>query len=365
MNLEFIQAIKEIEQDKGISSDTLVEAIESALISAYRRNFGSAQNVDVRIDRKTGEIQVVARKTVVEEVEDEALEISLARARRISPLFDLDDIIEIEVTPEKFGRIAAQTAKQVVMQRIREAERDIIYEEFVTREDDVLTGIVRRVQGRNVFIDLGRIEAVLSPQEQIPGEYYRQGERIKCYIVEVKRTTKGPQIVLSRSHPGLLKRLFELEVPEIHDGLVEIRGIAREAGSRSKVAVFSSDENVDAVGACVGPRGARVQAVVRELKGEKIDIVRWAVESNEYVKNALSPARVNDVITTEDEEARVAQVIVPDDQLSLAIGKEGQNARLAAKLTGWKIDIKSETQATEQRETVDDEQDNEEPPLEV
>jgi N utilization substance protein A len=233
------------------------------------------------------------------------------------------------------------------MQRIREAERDIIYDEFVTREGDVITGIVRRVQGRKVFIDLGRTEAILSPSEQIPGEYYRQNERIKCYIVEVKKTTKGPQIVLSRSHPGLLKRLFELEVPEIHDGLVEIRGIAREAGSRSKLAVYSSDENVDAVGACVGPRGARVQAVVRELKGEKIDVVRWAEDPADYVKNALSPARVTQVMTTETDEAKLAEVVVPDDQLSLAIGKEGQNARLAAKLTGWKIDISSETQTAE------------------
>jgi N utilization substance protein A len=347
MNLEFIQALKDIEQDKGISMDTLVEAIESALISAYRRNFGSAENVDVRIDRDSGEIQVVAEKTVTTEVEDDASELSLERAKTISPVLEEGDTVEIEVTPEKFGRIAAQTAKQVVMQRIREAERDIIYDEFVTREGDVITGIVRRVQGRKVFIDLGRTEAILSPSEQIPGEYYRQNERIKCYIVEVKKTTKGPQIVLSRSHPGLLKRLFELEVPEIHDGLVEIRGIAREAGSRSKLAVYSSDENVDAVGACVGPRGARVQAVVRELKGEKIDVVRWAEDPADYVKNALSPARVTQVMTTETDEAKLAEVVVPDDQLSLAIGKEGQNARLAAKLTGWKIDISSETQAAE------------------
>ncbi|HEX6987850.1 MAG TPA: transcription termination factor NusA [Bacillota bacterium] len=339
MNLELIGALQDLERERGIDADTLIEAIEAALISAFRRNFGSAQDVVVRLDRETGDIRVIARKRVVEEVTDESLEISLEDARGIDPSYRVGDEAQIEVTPREFGRIAAQTAKQVVMQRLREAERDLVYEEFISREGDIVTGVVRRVLGRNVFVDLGRSEAILLPSEQIPREYYRQGERIKTYIVEVRKTTKGPQIVLSRSHPGLLKRLFELEVPEIHEGYVEIKAIAREAGARSKVAVTSWDERIDPVGACVGPRGSRVQSVVNELKGEKIDIVRWDDDPQRYVGNALSPARVVDVILHPEE--KVAEVIVPDDQLSLAIGREGQNARLAAKLTGWRIDIKS------------------------
>jgi len=339
LNLELIGALQDLERERGIDADTLVEAIEAALISAFRRNFGSAQDVVVRLDRETGEIRVIARKRVVEEVQDESQEISLDEARKIDPTYKVGDEAQIEVTPRDFGRIAAQTAKQVVMQRLREAERDLIYEEFISREGDIITGVVRRVVGRNVFVDLGRSEAILLPSEQIPREFYRPGERIKTYIVEVRKTTKGPQIVLSRSHPGLLKRLFELEVPEIHQGYVEIKAIAREAGARSKVAVASRDERIDPVGACVGPRGSRVQSVVNELKGEKIDIVRWDEDPQRYVANALSPARVVDVILHPEE--KVAEVIVPDDQLSLAIGREGQNARLAAKLTGWRIDIKS------------------------
>lgn len=347
-------ALEALERERGIDMDVLIEALEAALISAYRRNFGSAQLVDVQIDRERGDIRVVAHKKVVDEVNDESLEISLAEARRVNPDAQVGDEVQLEVTPKDFGRIAAQTARQVVVQRIREAERGLVYEEFANREGDIITGVVRRVHGRNVFVDLGRTEAILLPSEQIPGEYYRQGERIKTYIVEVKRTTKGPQVVVSRSHPGLLKRLFELEVPEIHEGLVEIKQIAREAGARSKVAVASRDLNVDPVGACVGPRGSRVQSVVNELKGEKIDIIRWSDDTEQMLANSLSPARVLRVITNPEE--KVAQVIVPDDQLSLAIGREGQNARLAAKLTGWKIDIKSESQAGEDPVLAGDEE---------
>lgn len=342
MNREFIDALDDIEREKGISKNILLEAIEAALISAYRRNFGSTQNVRVVIDRETGDIRVLAGKVVVQEVTDPRVEISLEEAREVDPVYELGDTVEFEVTPMEFGRIAAQTAKQVVVQRIREAERGIIYEEYSSREGDIVTGLIHRQEGRNILVDLGKVEAVLPPTEQVVNERFRQGERIKAYIVEVKRTTKGPQIVLSRTHPGLVKRLFELEVPEIHDGIVEIKSIAREAGSRTKMAVWSNDERIDAVGACVGPKGMRVQAVVNELRGEKIDVVNWDHDSARFVAEALSPAKVVTVYI--DEKSRVARAVVPDYQLSLAIGKEGQNARLGAKLTGWKIDIKSETQ---------------------
>jgi transcription termination/antitermination protein NusA len=351
MNLEFIEAIADIEKEKGINADILIDAIEAALISAYKRNFGSLQNVRVQIDRDTGEIKVYARKNVVTEVEDVRLEISLDEAKTKDPRYEIDDIVEIEVTPRDFGRIAAQTAKQVVVQRIREAERGIIFEEFSNREGDIVTGIVQRYEQRNVVIDLGKTEAVLASTEQIPSEMYNHADRIKTYIVEVKKTTKGPQIMVSRTHPGLLKRLFELEVPEIYDGVVELRSVAREAGARSKIAVYSKDENVDPVGACVGPKGMRVQTIVGELKGEKIDIVKWSEDPAKFVANALSPAKV--ITVRVNEEGKVASVVVPDYQLSLAIGKEGQNARLAAKLTSWKIDIKSESQAREQGEIFD------------
>ncbi|MGE5542469.1 MAG: transcription termination factor NusA [Bacillota bacterium] len=345
MNTEFIGAIEEIERTKGIAKDVLLEAIEAALISAYRRNFGSSQNVRVHIDRESGEIKVFSRRTVVSEVEDPRTEISLEEARDLDPNYQEHDVVETEVTPKNFGRIAAQTAKQVVVQRIREAERGIIFEEYSSREGDIVTGIVHRQENRNIMIDLGKAEGVLAPNEQIPGELYRQGERLKAYILEARKTTKGPQIMLSRTHPGLLKRLFEFEVPEIHDGIVEIKGIAREAGSRSKVAVWSRDEAIDPVGACVGPKGVRVQSIVGELKGEKMDIVRWSPDAEQFIANSLSPAKV--VTVRCYEEGKVARVIVPDYQLSLAIGKEGQNARLAAKLTGWRIDIRSESQIAE------------------
>jgi len=301
MNMDFLQAIKDIEQEKGIDADVLLEAIEAALISAYKKNYG-VQNVRVHMDRVTGEIKVYAKKEVVEKVEDDTTTISLDDARKIDPNYEIGDVVELEVTTKNFGRIAAQTAKQVVVQRIREAERNIIYDEFVSKEDDVVTGIVQRQELGNVYVDLGKVEAILLPTEQIPGEQYSHGERIKAYIVEVKKTTKGPQILLSRTHPGLLKRLFELEVPEIYDGVVEIKSVAREAGSRSKIAVYSKDENVDPVGACVGPKGMRVQAIVNELKGEKIDIVKFSKDPAVYAANALSPAKVVKVKVDEEQK---------------------------------------------------------------
>lgn len=342
MNLELIEALSTLEREKGIETEILLDAIEAALISAYKKNFGIQQNVRVFIDRGTGEIKVFSRKTVSEAVTDQRTEISITDARKMDPRYELDDVIEIEVTPKDFGRIAAQTAKQVVVQRIREAERDLIYDEFSNREGDIVTGVVQRQENKNIYIDFGKTEAVLGPNEQMPGDDYCHGERIKTYIIDVKKTTKGPQILVSRTHPGLLKRLFELEVPEIHDGTVELKSIAREAGYRSKIAVFSKNENVDPVGSCVGPKGLRVQSIVNELKGEKIDIVKWSMDPEKFIANALSPAKVINVDVNLDD--KTAKVIVPDYQLSLAIGKEGQNARLAAKLTGWKIDIKSETQ---------------------
>jgi N utilization substance protein A len=345
MNTDFLDALHDLEKEKGISVEILLEAIEAALLSAYKRNFGSLQNARVIIDRDTGEFKVFSQRVVVQEVTDSRQEISLQEAKSINPSYELEDIVESEVTPKNFGRIAAQTAKQVVVQRIREAERNIIYEEFANREDDIITGIVQRVEHKNVFIELGKTEAVLTPSEQMPGEQYHHGSRIKAYIVEVKKTNKAPQIIVSRTHPGLLKRLFELEVPELQEGVVELKAVAREAGQRSKIAVYSRDENVDPVGSCVGPKGMRVQNIVNELNGEKIDIIKWNPDPSKFVASSLSPAKVVAVEVWEEE--KVARVIVPDYQLSLAIGKEGQNARLAAKLTNWKIDIKSESQMEE------------------
>lgn len=343
MNTDFIEALSDIEREKGISKDLLIDAIEAAMISSYKRNFNTAQNVRVDIDKQTGVIRVYARKTVVDDVLDPRLEISLDASREINQNFVIGDIVEIEVTPRDFGRIAAQTAKQVVTQRIREAERGIIYNAFIEKEEDIVTGIVQRQDQRNIYIDLGKVEAVLPVGEVMPTEKFKQGDRVKAYITKVENTTKGPQIILSRTHPGLLKRLFELEVPEIFQGVVEIRSVAREAGFRSKIAVYSRNPEVDPVGSCVGPKGMRVQTIVNELRGEKIDIVRWMEEVEDYVANALSPSKVLEVEVFESD--KMARVIVPDYQLSLAIGIKGQNARLAAKLTGWKIDIKSESQA--------------------
>ena len=343
MNADFVQAIFELGKEKGISPELLYQAVEEALITAYKKNFGSSQNVRVDLNKQTGEIHVYARKNIVEHVNDALQELSIEEARKLNPNYELDDIIELEVTPKNFGRIAAQNAKQVVVQRIREAERGMVFEKFSSRENDIVNGVVQRLENRNVYIDLGRAEAILMPNEQIPGEVYQHHDRIKTYIVEVKKTNKGPQIMVSRTHPGLLKRLFELEVPEIHDGLVEIKSVAREAGMRSKIAVYTKDENIDPVGACVGQKGMRVQTIVNELRGEKIDIVKYSSNPEQYVANALSPAKV--ILAEADDNEKICRVIVPDYQLSLAIGKEGQNARLAAKLTGWKIDIKSESQA--------------------
>lgn len=345
MNKDLFAAIEALEKEKGISKDVLFEALEVALISAYKRNFQSAPSVRVNLDRDTGAITVFSQLKVVEEVEQDQQEVSLYEARVYDPRCQVGDVVEMEVTPKEFGRIAAQTAKQVVIQRIREAERELIYEDYVDRTEEIITGLVRRFEQRNIIIDLGRTEAVLPVDEQIPYERYRQGERVKAYIAEVKRTTKGPQIIVSRSHTGFLKRLFEMEVPEIYEGIIEIKAAAREAGYRSKLAVLSNNKDIDPVGACVGPKGSRVQAISNELKGEKIDIVKWSEEAEEYIANALSPAKVSAVNL--DSENKTATVVVPDNQLSLAIGKEGQNARLAAKITGWKIDISSETQYTE------------------
>jgi N utilization substance protein A len=342
MNGEFLEAMEQIAKEKGISKDLLFEAIDLALVSAYKKNFGTAQNVKVLIDKETGEVEVYALKTVVEQVESDFLEISLTEAKELNRNFELGDIVERVVTPRNFGRIAAQTAKQVVVQKIREAERGIIFDEFITRENELVTGLVQRKEKNNLYVDLGKTEAVLPSTEQVVSEEYDINDRLKCFILEVKKTTKGPQIILSRSHPGLVKRLFELEVPEIQTGVVEIKNISREAGSRTKLAVYSHDPNVDAVGACVGQRGQRVQTIVDELKGEKIDIIQWSDDAAVLVASALSPAKV--VRVDANKEQGTAHVVVVDTQLSLAIGKEGQNARLAAKLTGWKIDIKSESQ---------------------
>ncbi len=346
MNPDFIEALRDIEKEKGISKDVLIEAIEAALISGYKRNFNSAQNVRVDINRETGAVGVFARKTVVEEVTDPRQEISLEAAQEIDPQYQLEDIVEIEVTPRDFGRIAAQTAKQVVTQRIREAERGLIYNEFIDREEDIITGIVQRQDARFYYVNLGKVEALMPLNEKMPSDNFQLGDRVKAFITRVEKTTKGPQVFVSRTHPGLLKRLFELEVPEIYEGIVEIKSVAREAGDRSKIAVYSHDPNVDPVGSCVGPKGMRVQTIVNELKGEKIDIVKWSEDPAEYVANSLSPSKVLHVAVNEEE--KMTRVIVPDYQLSLAIGKRGQNARLAAKLTGWKIDIKSESQAEEE-----------------
>ncbi|MDE4541800.1 transcription termination factor NusA [Thermoanaerobacterium sp. R66] len=343
MNSEFIEALEQICKDKGIPKETMFETIEAALVSAYKKNYGTAQNVKVKMDRETGDVKVYAQKTVVENVYNDLLEISLEEAQKLSKKYLVGDTVDIEVTPKSFGRIAAQNAKQVVVQRIREAERGIVYEDFLSKESEIVTGIVERIEKKNVLVDLGKTEATLTPNEQIPNETYKHGDRIKVYIVEVKKTTKGPQILISRSHPGLVKRLFEMEVPELQQGIVEIRSISREPGSRTKMAVYAKDENVDPVGSCVGYKGARVQAVVNELKGEKIDIVKWSSKPQEFVTNALSPAKVLSIDI--DEKEKIARVVVPDYQLSLAIGKEGQNVRLAAKLTGWKIDITSESTA--------------------
>ena len=342
MNSDFIQAIDDLVKEKGISKDVLIEAIESALVSAYKKNYGTAQNVRVNIDRDAGDVDVLMRRDVVDEVEDEFTQISLEEALEIDPRYEVGDVVEYQVTPKDFGRIAAQTAKQVVVQRIREAERGIVFDNYIDRQGELITGVVQRISNETIFVNMGNTEGILVAGERASNERYKVNDRIKAYIMDVRKSTKGPQIFLSRTHPGFVEKLFELEVPEIEDGTVVIKSIAREAGSRTKIAVYTEDENVDPVGACVGTGGSRVRNVVDELFGEKIDITTWDDDPKILIKNVLSPAKVEEVMT--DEEEKAATVVVPDYQLSLAIGKSGQNVRLAARLCGWKIDIKSHSQ---------------------
>ena len=357
MNNELLEALTILEQEKSISKETLLEAIENSLLTACKNHFGKADNIKVNIDPETCEFHVLAEKTVVEKVEDDVTEISLANARMIDSAYNLGDVVNVEVKSKEFGRIATQNAKNVILQKIREEERKAIYSEYYSMEKDVVTGIVQRYVGKNISINLGKADAILTENEQVKGEVFKPTERIKVYILEVKSTPKGPKIMVSRTHPELVKRLFESEVTEVKDGIVEIKSIAREAGSRTKIAVYSNDPDVDPVGACVGMNGARVNAIVSELRGEKIDIINWNENPAMLIENALSPAKVISVIA--DGEEKSAKVVVPDYQLSLAIGKEGQNARLAARLTGFKIDIKSETQARESGEFMDYENDYE------
>lgn len=358
MNKELLNAIAFLSKEKGVSTDVICDSLEAVLITAYKKEPEANPLADVELNRETGDYRIVAAKTVVEDVVNDHGEISLEDARKLNPEYEVGDVVNVDVTPSNFGRIAAQAAKQVMIQRLREAERSIVYDEFYNRTDDIITGLIQRIENKNVYVDLGKAEAILPASEQIPTETYTVGQRIKCYVVEVRKTTKGAQILVSRTHPGLLKRLFELEVPEIYEGVVELKSVAREPGRRSKIAVYSRDENVDSVGACVGPKGSRVQNIVTELQNEKIDIVKWDEDPAVYIANALSPAQV--VSVTVDEGEKASSVVVPDYQLSLAIGKAGQNARLAAKLTNWKIDIKSESQAaalaSEEASSADEEE---------
>ena len=357
-NNELLEALNILEQEKNISKDTLLEAIENSLVTACKNHFGSSDNVKVSIDPETCEFHVFQEKTVVETVEDPVEQISLVNAKMINSKYEIGDVVNIEVQSKEFGRIATQNAKNVILQKIREEERKVLYDQYYSMEKDVVTGVVQRYVGRNVSINLGRVDAILTENEQVKGEMFQPTERIKIYILEVKATSKGPKVLVSRTHPELVKRLFESEVAEVREGIVEIKAIAREAGSRTKIAVWSNDPDVDPVGACVGMNGARVNAIVGELRGEKIDIITWNENPAMMIENALSPAKVISVIA--DAEEKSAKVVVPDYQLSLAIGKEGQNARLAARLTGFKIDIKSETQARESGDFLDYENDYEE-----
>lgn len=345
MNKELLDALYVLEKEKDISKDVLLEAIENSLLQACKNHFGKVDNIKVHMDKNTCDYELYAEKEVVEHVEDDLLQISLPNAKLLNKKYELGDIIRVEIKSKEFGRIATQNAKNVILQKIREEERKVLFDQYYTMEKEVVTGVVQRYFGKNLSINLGKVDAVLNENEQVKGEVFNPTERIKVYILEVKDTTKGPRILVSRTHPELVKRLFESEVAEIQDGTVEIKAISREAGSRTKIAVWSNDENVDAVGACVGINGARVNAVVDELLGEKIDIINWNENPALLIENALSPAKV--ICVAADEDEKTAKVIVPDYQLSLAIGKEGQNARLAARLTGYKIDIKSETQARE------------------
>ncbi|MDT2596984.1 transcription termination factor NusA [Enterococcus dongliensis] len=346
MSKEMLNALDTLEAEKGVSKEIVIEALEAALVSAYKRHYGQSQNVEVEFNEKKGDIHVYAVKEVTEEVMDSQLEVSLKDAMAINPAYEIGDTIRFEVTPKDFGRIAAQTAKQVILQRVREAERSIIYNEYSAYENDIMQGVVERQDNRYIYVNLGKIEAVLSKQDQMPNEHYKPHDRIKVYVSRVENTSKGPQVFVSRSHPDLLRRLFEQEIPEVYDGIVEIVSIAREAGDRAKVAVRSTDPNIDPVGTCVGPKGQRVQAIVNELKGENMDIVEWNEDPAVFIANSLNPAQVEDVIF-DVANPKVCTVVVPDYQLSLAIGKRGQNARLAAKLTAHKIDIKSESDMEE------------------
>ena len=345
MNTELLEALNILEEEKNISKDTMLDAIENSLMNACKNHFGTSDNIKVLMDRETCDYSVIAEKEVVEEVMDPATEISLEDAQKLDSKLSLGDIAQIPVESKSFGRIATQNAKNLILQKIREEERKVVYDQYFEKEKDIVTGIVQRYVGKNISINLGKADAMLTENEQVKGEVFQPTERIKLYVVEVKNTPKGPKILVSRTHPELVKRLFEAEVAEVKEGIVEIKSIAREAGLRTKIAVYSNDENVDPVGACVGINGARVNAIVNELRGEKIDIINWSDNPALLIENALSPAKVISVAADPDE--KVANVIVPDYQLSLAIGKEGQNARLAARLTGYKIDIKSETQAIE------------------
>ncbi|TCK97936.1 NusA antitermination factor [Natranaerovirga hydrolytica] len=358
MNAEFIEALEQIEKDKGIGKEVLIEAIETSLVTACKNHYGTSHNIKVEIDNENGDISVYAEKEVVEEIEDDQVEITLEDAKAMDQRYAIGDIVNIEITPKNFGRIAAQKAKQVVVQKIREEERKVLFNQYYEKEKDIITGIIQRRMGKNVVINLGKVDAVLGETEQVQSEPYNPNERYKVYIVEVKDTTKGPKILVSRSHPDLVKRLFEQEVPEIYEGIVEIKSISREAGSRTKLAVHSMDSDVDSVGSCVGQNGARVNVIVNELRGEKIDIVTWSEDAKVYIQNALSPAKV--VTVDVNEEEKTAKVVVPDYQLSLAIGKQGQNARLAARLTGYKIDIKSESQVKETHFIEDETQETQE-----
>ena len=351
MNNELLEALNSLEKEKDISKDTLLEAIEQSLIQACKNHFGKSDNVKVFIDPQTCDFGVYAEKTVVEKVEDEIMEISLTNAKLMNTKYELGDVVNVEIKSKEFGRIATQNAKNVILQKIREEERKVLYKQYYEKEKDVVTGIVQRYVGKNVSINMGKVDAMLNENEQVKGEKFLPTERIKVYVLGVKDTPKGPKILVSRTHPELVKRLFESEVTEVKDGVVEIKSIAREAGSRTKIAVWSNNPDVDPVGACVGPNGSRVNTIVNELRGEKIDVINWSDNSAVLIENALSPAKVISVIAeVSDEGEKTAKVIVPDYQLSLAIGKEGQNARLAARLTGFKIDIKSESQARESGE---------------
>ncbi|PKM59266.1 MAG: transcription termination/antitermination protein NusA [Firmicutes bacterium HGW-Firmicutes-4] len=351
MNQEFIRALDVIQEEKSIDKEELIQAIEAAITTAYKKNYGNAHNVEINIDRENGDIQVFALKEIVEIPENDHSQISLEKAREVDSNYAVGDFFRKEVRPRDFGRIAAQNAKQLIIQRIKEAERNIIYDDYLKRQDEVLTGIIKRIEKGVVYVEVGKLEAVMLPSEQTTGESYAVNQRLKVYLLMVKKTTKGPQVNVSRTHPGLVKRLFESEVPEIFDGIVDIVSISREAGSRTKVAVKANDSSIDPVGACVGQKGVRVQNIINELQGEKIDVIKWSDSIEEYLSNALSPAKVVEIIANKDEKTAVA--IVDDYQLSLAIGKEGQNVRLAAKLTGWKIDIKSKIDYVNQHKIVD------------